>query len=198
MAAIEELAPIYVKRNGQPILLPGFDTFRDYFNSADATGQSLQGETVSVVPGFEDIRLHNSCYWYTARISQYFTVENRVFDQQPPDELESAAALTLGLVSAAAAAWEELSRYSWKSLREAREVACREGLAGSTEEFTMVELVGRMMRVADYGLSLRRLGEEKYLEPLYERLRRRCCSARNAAAIFDKSGVAGLVEQLAL
>jgi gamma-glutamylcysteine synthetase len=195
---IEELAPIYVNRGGQPILLPQFDAFRDYYNSDNATGKSLQGEIVSLEPEPDDIRVHNSCYWYTARISQYFTVENRVFDQQPPNELESAAALTLGLVSAAGAAWEELSRYSWNSLRQAREVACRYGLEGSTEEFTMVELAGRMLQVADFGLSQRRLGEEKYLKPLREHLRRRSCPALRARRIFGDSGVHGIVEQLAL
>jgi len=196
--AIENLAPIYVKRDGQPILLPEFNAFRDYYSSDNATGRSLQGETVSLTPKPEDIRLHNSCYWYTARISQYFTVENRVFDQQPPDQLESAAALTLGLVSAAKDAWEELSRYSWNSLRQAREVACRHGLEGSTDEFTIIELAGRMLQVADYGLSLRRLGEEKYLEPLRENLRQRSCPAVRARSIFDESGVSGMVDQLAL
>lgn len=195
---IENLAPIYVKRSGQPILLPDFDAFCDYYSSDSATGQSLQGETVPLVPKSDDIRVHNSCYWYTARISQYFTVENRVFDQQPPDELESAAALTLGLVSAANAAWEELSRYSWNSLRHAREVACRDGLEGSTDEFTMVELAGRMLQIASYGLEQRRLGEEKYLEPLRENLRQRSCPALRARAIFGDSGVNGIVEHLAL
>ena len=195
---IEDLAPIYVKRSGQPILLPEFAAFRDYYSSDKATGQSLQGEIVPLVPKPDDIRVHNSCYWYTARISQYFTVENRVFDQQPPDELESAAALTLGLVSAASAAWEELSRYSWNSLRQAREVACRDGLEGSTDEFTMVELAGRMLQIADDGLSQRRLGEEKYLEPLRENLRRRSCPAVRARSIFDESGISGIVAQLAL
>ncbi|MBN2294621.1 MAG: hypothetical protein JXM70_19480 [Pirellulales bacterium] len=194
---IESLAPIYVKRDGHPITLSGFDTFRDYYNSDDVKGKSIHGDSVSLKPKPDDIRVHNSCYWFTARISQYFTVENRVFDQQPPDELESAAALTLGLVSAANAAWEELSQYSWSSLRQARESACCKGLEGSTDEFSMVELADRMLQVADYGLSKRRLGEEKYLEPLREHLRRRSCPALFAKEIFDESGIRGMVELLA-
>ena len=195
---IENLAPIYVKRSGQPVLLPEFEAFGDYYSADSATGRSLEGEAVPLVPKPDDIRVHNSCYWYTARISQYFTVENRVFDQQPPDQLESAAALTLGLVTAASAAWEELARYSWASLRHAREVACRDGLDGATDEFTLADLAGRMLQVADYGLSQRRLGEEKYLEPLRENLRQRSCPATRAKAIFDNSGIDGIVEQLSL
>ena len=195
---IENLAPIYVQRDGQPILLPEYKSFADYYGSHGATGRTLQGETVEVTPSPEDIRLHNSCYWYTARISRYFTVENRVFDQQPPEELESAAALTLGLVSAADAAWAELSQYSWASLRHARELACRDGLEGATEEFTLEELAGRMLQVAEQGLSKRGLGEEKYLAPLWENLRQRCCPGLRAKAIFNARGVKGIVEQLAL
>ena len=198
VGTIERLAPIFVQREGQPILLPDFDAFGAYFNSTEAMGRSLQGEVVPLVPRLEDLRLHNSCYWYTARVSQYFTVENRVFDQQPPHRLELASALTLGLVSALDAAWEELSQYSWTALREARESACREGLDGSTAEFTMAELAGRMLEIATFGLQQRRLGEEKYLEPLGESLRQRTCPAREAVAIFERAGIAGLVEQLAL
>ncbi|MFW6169712.1 MAG: glutamate-cysteine ligase family protein [Planctomycetota bacterium] len=196
--SIENLAPIFVKREGKPILLGGFDTFGEYFASAEATGRSLEGEQVRLVPQLEDIGLHNSCYWYTARISQYFTVENRVFDQQPPDQLELPAALTLGLVSALDAAWEELARYSWAALREAREAACRDGLEGRTAEFEMAELASRMLEVAAFGLKQRGLGEEKYLEPLRERLGQRTCPARDAIAIFEDVGASGLVEQFAL
>lgn len=198
VGTIESLAPIFVMREGQPILLPDFDAFGTYFNSTEATGKSLQGDVVSLVPKLEDLKLHNSCYWYTARVSQYFTVENRVFDQQPPDRLELPSALTLGLISAVDAAWEELSQYSWGALREARESACRVGLDGITDEFAIDELAGRMLEIAIGGLRQRRLGEEKYLEPLKKSLQQHTCPACEAVAIFEKSGVAGLVQQLAL
>lgn len=195
---VEQFAPIYVNRNGQPVLLPQFTAFGDYFASEAATGQSLDGETVALAPHIEDIRVHNSCYWYTARISQYFTVENRVFDQQPPDELECVSALTLGLVSALDEAWAEISRYSWDCLREARWTACRSGLAGECDAFSLAELAATMLDIARLGLARRKLGEEQYLEPLGQRLREKKCPSDVANAIFAKSGIPGLVQELAL
>ena len=198
VSTIENLSPIYVKRDGRPILIRNFDTFGDYFSAERPAGKSLDGQSHVLVPGTEDIRVHNSCYWYTARISQYFTVENRVFDQQPPDELETAAALTLGILSALDDAWAEVARYSWSSLRQAREIACRDGLAGTTDEFSLEELAGRMLDIAADGLRRRGLGEEKYLLPLYKRFINQTCPAQVAAQLFEESGIAGLIRQLAL
>ncbi|MBN1589143.1 MAG: hypothetical protein JW888_06490 [Pirellulales bacterium] len=195
---IEKLAPIYVRRNGQPILLRQFQTFGEYFASDEAAGQSLDGKTIPLVPQRADIRTHNSCYWYTARISQYFTVENRVFDQQPPDDLVCVAALTLGLVSALDESKALLSDCAWAELREARDVACRHGLQGRTQELSLLTLAQRMLAIAESGLARRGLGEETFLEPLKHRLQARRCPARHATALFEEAGINGFVEQLAL
>jgi gamma-glutamylcysteine synthetase len=198
ICTIANLAPIYVKRDEGPVLLPEFRTFGDYFASDEATGRSLDGETIAVAPRVEDIRTHNSCYWYTARISQYFTVENRIFDQQPPDEMVCAAALTLGLVSALGDARSVTSRFCWNELREAREEACRNGLRGMTDNVLLAELAAEMLEVAQQGLTSRSLGEEVFLRPLQERLLTNTCPAERAVALFEQRGIAGLVEQLAL
>ena len=195
---IENLAPIYVRRDGHPILLPEFQTFGEYFGSGETMGQSLDGKPVAVVPQSEDIRIHNSCYWYTARISRYFTVENRVFDQQPPDDLLCASALTLGLVSALEQAKKLVSDCAWAELRQARETACQHGLAAEGEGASLLELAARMLEIAESGLVQRGLGEEVFLGPLKKRLQAKTCPAQHALALFEDAGVEGLVEQLAL
>lgn len=196
--SIELLPPIYVKRDGQPIILRKYKAFGDYYGSGDPSGETTSGEAVAVVPKTDDIRTHNSCYWYNARISQYYTVENRVCDQQPPNDLECVAALTLGLVAALDEAWAEVSGYPWSVLRSAREVACRDGLGGDTDELSLREMAGRMLEIAELGLSRRGLGEEEFLRPLRSRLEAERCPADRAAAVFRKAGVEGLVEALAL
>jgi gamma-glutamylcysteine synthetase len=195
---IENLTPIYVKRNGQPVLLPQFQTFGEYFASGETIGHMLDGRTIPLTPRTEDIRTHNSCYWYTARISQYYTVENRVFDQQPPADLICAAALTLGLISALDEAQSIVSHRSWAELRQAREVACQQGLRGSTEELSLAKLASQMLEVAQLGLTRRGLGEEIFLQPLEQRLQTKTCPAERAIRIFEQNGIEGLVEQLAL
>jgi gamma-glutamylcysteine synthetase len=190
---IENLRPIYVKRNGQPILLRGYDTFQKYFSCDEPTGETLAGDTVQLAPAIEDIQIHNSCYWYTARISQYFTVENRANDQQPPEELLCISALTLGLLSVLDESWEALQGYDWQVLREARKEACRSGLAGAADGLSLQDLAGQMLELARAGLRRRKLGEEEFLTPLEERLSRKRCPADDAAEVFARGGVESLV-----
>jgi len=85
--SVAQLKPVYVKREGKPVILKGYPSFAEFYASPDAAGVDLNGERVALVPGPADIETHNSCYWYNARISRYYTVENRACDQQPPDAL---------------------------------------------------------------------------------------------------------------
>ena len=192
---IARLRPVYVKRAGKPILLRRYETFASYYAQARAVGEDSQGREVSFVPEPKDIDLHNSCYWFTARLSRYYTVENRANDQQPPQELACVAALTLGLVSALNECREALGRFDWQDLRRTREAACRRGLAGQVNGLRLTELAGLMLCLADLGLRKRGLGEEVLLEPLQRRLRDERCPADEAADLFRAGGVELLVSE---
>ncbi len=195
---IAALRPIYVKRDGVPVLVTHYPSFHDYYHDAAAVGKDLTGKYVSLIPSRQDIDLHNSCYWYTARISRYFTVENRVHDQQPPDQLVCVAALTLGLLSALDEGWEELAGYGWDDLRRARDAACREGLAAPPDGLSLPGLACRMLEIARRGLHRRGLGEEPFLDPLKDRLARARCPADEVAAMVRQGGVETLVARRAL
>ncbi len=191
---IARMRPIYVKRDGMPIVLTQYDSFADYYAQATAEGHDLDGNPLRFAPAPEDLDLHNSCYWYTARISRYFTVENRVFDQQPADALTAPAALTLGLVSALDEAEEELQKYDWDALRAARESACRGGLAGQLDGRPVADAARHMLAVARDGLERRKLGEERFLEPLEARLQAARCPADDVAERFAAGGMEALIE----
>jgi glutamate--cysteine ligase len=181
---ISALPPIYVKRDGHPVLLYGaYSRFADYFAESTALGRSVSGRPYRVSPALDDIAVHNSCYWYTARISRYFTVENRVFDQQPRDALLAPAALTLGLATALDEAEETIEAYDWHALRAMRDSACRHGMDMPPDGSDPAVLAGRMLDVATLGLRRRDRGEEAFLAPLYERLHARRCPADAARAI---------------
>ncbi|MCP4645013.1 MAG: hypothetical protein GY851_31515, partial [bacterium] len=83
--SVAQLKPVYVKRDGKPVILRDYDSFAEYYADPSPEGRDLSGACVPLVPSPKDIETHNSCYWYNARISRYYTVENRVCDQQPPD-----------------------------------------------------------------------------------------------------------------
>ncbi|MDY0166529.1 MAG: glutamate-cysteine ligase family protein [Thermoguttaceae bacterium] len=191
---IAQMRPIYVKRDGMPVVLTGYDTFAKYYALAAAEGLDLDGGPVEIVPAPEDLDLHNSCYWYTARISRYFTVENRVFDQQPPEALLAPAAVSLGLVTVLDEAEEQLRQYQWDALRAARESACRDGLAGSVDGRPLADAARDMLAAARDGLKRRKLGEERFLEPFEERLKARRCPADDVANLFTAGGMEALID----
>ncbi len=192
---VAELKPVYVKRHGKPIVLEDYESFDQYYSCGRAVGIDAKGRKISFVPEECDIDLHSSCYWYNARISRYFTVENRVCDQQPPGELVCVAALTLGLVSALPEALEELSAYDWQDLRKARESACRHGLEGEACGESMADLSARVMEIAELGLKKRGFGEKAFLEPLKQRLKQKQCPADEAARLFESGGINALLSE---
>jgi len=195
---IARLRPVYVKRDGVPIVLPQYDSFAEYYSAGEPMGEDMDGNAVALDPSTEDIDVHSTCYWYNARLSRYYTVENRVNDQQPPQDLICIAALTLGLVSALAEAQEVLARHEWSDLRAAREQACRHGLAAAAEGVDLAELAGEMLSVARVGLLDRRIGEEIFLDPLFFRHKGRYCPADTTAELFTNGGVDALIAARAL
>jgi gamma-glutamylcysteine synthetase len=193
---IAGLRPVFAKRDGRPILLCRcYDRFRDYFAETEARGETVDSRACTLTPDPVDIATHNSCYWYTARISRYYTVENRVFDQQPADALLAPAALTLGLVEAADEAWEEIRTHTWQDLVESRDLACRHGMRWHIPSSDATSLVSRMLELADMGLSRRNLGESQYLSPLWERVRAKTCPADTIRQNVDRFGVRAILEK---
>ncbi len=193
--SIAGLRPVFVKRDGIPLLLGNrYETFEAYYRCDEAIAETVEGEPRRVHPEPADIDVHNSCYWYSTRISRYHTVENRLCDQQPPDTLTVPAALTLGLVSAAASAWRKLSQADWTILRRMRSVACRDGIRARVDGFDVLELCDVMLDAAEEGLRGRGLGEEVFIEPLRERLSQRTNPADRVVELVNNHGIGSIVE----
>ncbi len=195
---ISDFQPVYVKRDGQPVVLTDYTAFADYYGEESATGQDIDGHAVDIRPEREDIDLHGTCYWYNARLSHYYTVENRINDQQPPGELASIAALTLGLTAAVQEAGEEIESHPWERLRKGREEACRHAIKGEVDGLNLADLAARMLELARRGLKSREQGEERFLAPLQQRLNRLRCPADEVEEIYNRSGVEGIVEARSL
>lgn len=189
-----DLRPVFVKRGGKPIVLEDYDSFSEYIKEDEAVGVDHKGNEVSVEPKKEDFDLHTTCYWYNARLSRYYTVENRANDQQPPDEMLNISAMTLGLVSAQKEANEVLESYDWDTLRKARKEACINALEGSVDGNNLIDMSRNMLDVAEKGLKSRGKGEERFLENLKERVKRKACPADDAEELFKKGNMNALLE----
>jgi len=195
---VSRFSPVYVERLGKPILIRNYATFEEYYSSARAKGTDLERREVSLIPKQTDVDLHNTFYWYDARISRYYTVENRTNDEQPPEDLICIAALTLGLVNALDEAWEELSGLDWKDLRESRDKACKRNAFSVHYPNGLFQLAKTMLDLAQIGLERRGLQEQDFLAPLEERLNERHCPADQASLLFAHGGISSLVGQRAI
>jgi gamma-glutamylcysteine synthetase len=188
-ACIGGYSPVFVRRNGDAIGLPGYDTFRDYYTGGVKQGRRGDGSIAEVLPAEEDISLHNTFFWHGARISRYFTIENRMNDQQPYDEMAAVPALTLGLVENLDEANEIVRGFRWGDLRSLRNAAVHWGLDASVDGISAAELCGTMVEAAERGLVRRGLGEERYLEPLYRRLESKTNPAVCGSAVYRERGL---------
>jgi len=195
---VSQFKPVFVRRGGKPVVLTDYDSFADYYSRRKASGRSVSGEEIELTPAPEDIDVHSTCYWYNARVSRYYTVENRANDQQPPGELLCIAALTLGLVCALPESEEEILSYDWQHLRRAREAACESGLDAEENGVDIKTLARRMVSLAENGLRKRGLGEQQFLEPFRKRLAANQCPADGARALFENGGIEELVDARSL
>jgi gamma-glutamylcysteine synthetase len=198
VAEIASFRPIFAKRDGVPYLLKEYATFADAYAARPMRAVALDGTPVELTPEPADIDVHCTCYWFNARLTRYYTVENRACDEQPADALCSVAALTLGLVEALPEATEALKAHEWSALRDAREAACRNALEGSTGSLHLSDLARELLSLARLGLERRDRGEQVYLDPLDQRLCSALCPADDAEAIFESGGIDALVRRRSL
>jgi len=136
--------------------------------------------------------------WHNARISRYCTLENRVNCQEPPESLMAVGALTLGLAERLGQARALVDRHDWRDLRKGRADAMRRGLEGCVAHRPISDLCQAMLAIAAKGLRARGHGEEAYLGPLWERLRRRRSPADEAITCFRQDGIGGLLKRFLL
>lgn len=192
-----ELRPVYVKREGQYLGLTHYPSFLDYFGSAAPVGRSSEGQEVKLRPETADIDLHDRAFWWNARLSRFATVESRVSCQQPPGELLAPAALVLGLVENLTEAQAVLRGYRWDKLRELRTQAAHTGLQAFSDDIVVRPLLKEMLSVAQWGLRERGRDEERFLQPLQERLAQYRCPARDLREIFSQGGIEAFLDRFA-
>jgi gamma-glutamylcysteine synthetase len=139
---------------------------------------------------------HEHYIWNSARPRvSHGTIEVRPACQQPPGESLAAAALSLGLVEALPEVkgfvGDLLGSDPWPAMAAYRRDAVRFGLRAAEPApgflAGLVDLCARALR-------RRGRGEDRYLNPVLERLETKVLPADRAAAAFRRGGIAGLLE----
>jgi gamma-glutamylcysteine synthetase len=148
-------------------------------------------------PDFTAFLFHEHYLWHSARLrTNYGTIEVRPACQQPWGE---HMALSVGLIEAAAAIdsyiQAELGPDYWSILRIYHRQVIARGLgAPQPAPHFLRTIVG----LAETGLRQRGQGEERLLQPIWNRLERRENPAQRARRIFQTDGLHRLLAELAI
>jgi len=196
---IASMRPVFVERRGKSLGIYAYENFKEYYHAGGgAKAVTPEGDSISIQPLEKDIDLHDTFNWSVARLSRYCTIENRVNCQQPPEDIMTVPALTLGLVENLAEGVTLLEGYDWGVLRTSRRRSLMQGPGMFVEDPAMRELCRGMLQVAQRGLVARGEGEERFLAPLWDRLESASCPALEARRLFLKGGITALLERYAL
>lgn len=188
--------PLMVKRNGEYIKIVNKATFMDYLQSATAIGATVKGKKVLLKPQTSDIHFQAGFAWINGRLAPaYGTLEARVCCQQPPGETLVVPAFVLGVIENLIEAEKLLNLYQWDDWQKLRFDALRHTFSARMNNKSIVPLVKKLVTVAYDGLKKRKLGEEKFLEPLWKRIKERQAPADRAIDVFNAKGMRAFLEE---
>ncbi len=128
---------------------------------------------------------------YAARYLQKMYVETRNIACQPWGEIMAAPAFLLGLIENLDETENIARTKSWQDWIELRE----ETIGQSMSVPGVSKVVSQCLDISTKGLQKRNLGEEKYLLPLYERIRKGESPAIRAQKLFQEEGVEGIIQE---
>jgi gamma-glutamylcysteine synthetase len=146
-------------------------TIGEFLANKSNTVETAEGASIQLTRTPDDLAIQWGLAWFDARLQPaYGTVEERCICQQPPWATMAPAALTLGLVENLTGLRKIADALPAETWRELRSLACRHGMAAEHPATDVPRLVTQLVEVARDGLVSRGCGEEKFLEPLYERI----------------------------
>lgn len=145
-------------------------------------------------------RFHEAVYWICARPRTYGTIEFRPCCPQPWPEIMAPDAATLGLIENLQEASEFLSQFSWKTLKEFRVNAAKDGLRSKIGSRDALPFVREFLEIVIKGLQKHGLGEENFLTHTQERVAANTpwSWADRAREIFQANGIKGMLTELEL
>ena len=188
--------PMLVKRDHQLLQIINKQTFNDFLlNKTPTIGQTLSGEKQTVYPQVKDIHYLNTFNYFNARLApRYGTIESRMCCQQPPGETLAPTAVTLGILENLEAAVKLMELFSWETWKRIRSDATKYTFDTRVNGKSCIPVLTQFLDTAKEGLKKRKLGEEVFLKPLYERLKQHKSPADKAITIFEKQGINGFLE----
>jgi gamma-glutamylcysteine synthetase len=216
-----KINPLFIQRDQQIIDLNENQkiSFDRYLHGKVWLGETVDGSLIKVNPDIDDLRLAQRFYWPEARLRygfkkdasltkflgvhqnnknlirflennlEFLYLEVRPCAAAPNGEETAPSALSLGLLCNLEKAKELYQSLSWNEWRAIRKQTIRRSL----KVRKIYPLVQQMLEISEDGLRSRRMGEEKYLEPLWRRFRQKQSPAMKVLDVYQKQRMAGLL-----
>lgn len=142
--------------------------------------------------------LHIGTCWQEARARILNgTVEFRSMCQQPQSTGAACEALIVGLAENVGEAWDLVLTHTWDQWRESRDRGACLSFGAKVGREPMVRVCNSVLNVAERGLKMRKLREERYLRPFRERVLRRRAPALDQLRSWGKGGRQQLIQDSA-
>ncbi len=147
---------------------------------------------------FKAYQAHEGSVWFCARPRVYGTIEMRPAALQPWNDMVAVSALTLGLMENLNESEMFIRQFRWDTLRALRLEAVRIGFDAKLNDVPVSRFAREVMELAKKGLVKRRLGEEKYLETLFERVNLQKAPVDTGREYYESGGIELLLEKSSL
>ena len=199
--AIWSLQTFMVKRDSELYMFEEYIPFAKFLEFG-GDGTSYTGrQLLKIQPTRADVEFHNGFVWWDARIKtpeKTTYLEIRPCATQPPGEQMTVFAFHLGIVENLKAVQKVLAKISWKDLLDARHMVIVDGFKAKIKDIPVAELAEKILLCAQIGLKKRKLGEEIYLEPLFNRTKTKKSPADRAILLFKQGGIKKLIKEYTL
>jgi gamma-glutamylcysteine synthetase len=139
----------------------------------------------SFQPRVDDIQYLRS--FRSVEVREMGTLESRSDCVQPVSESFAPTAFILGIVNNRKKIEKLFDPYSYQNTAM-RKIAATNGAIPHFDEDSLKILLAEILNLAREGLTQRGYGEEFYLEPLYKRVDRLACPAKDNMALIKNGG----------
>ncbi len=211
-------------RNGQWVKPNQKLTPIEYLKGTKWPAKDLFGKDTELEPTLSDLNLLSICSWMDAKphlvfkssavtlneflknleadtLDEYIKgrlvncyMEYRIGGSSPAGEELALPALSLGLVNNLKRAEKLVAKYSWADWRKLRGNSYITGMGGKIGNDDIVPVLQELAEIAQEGLKMRSMGEEKYLEPVNTRIMEKKNPADKCIEVFKEKGMGGLLD----